>query len=234
MDIFENSILFDKHDIKDSVGELDDLPKDFNGDIDVELIQQHYIQMLANDFVRGKRAKKDRELRMKSRKLFEILSSLLHRIQLDHSISVDDDDTDDERPSDSNRCRDSDLRTLRKANQTLLALIDVSRDLKKKKRELKARKKRIQMKSKKTKVLSDQAIVVKDLNQHTQYPLQVNQFMPNPLQTNCQPYPGSNGVIYQQPFGCSQYNLKQVPTYQMNYTTLIHESMNCAQPYAYL
>jgi multidrug efflux pump subunit AcrB len=211
MDMLEPSQLFSNSCSKHEVGELHEFPKDLNNELDIELMQQHYIKMLATDFVRGKRASKDRELRSKSRKLFEILSGLLHRIQVDHSISLSDDGSNDDRPSDSNRCRDSDLRTLRKANQTLLALLDVSRELKKKKMELKSKKRRQHSKIKKSKI-SNREVVSKDVSQVTQYLL--NQYIPPQPQTYHQTYAMPNGMIYQQPV---MYNTSAEPFYYPTY-----------------
>jgi len=112
-------------------------------------IQDHYIKLLASDYRRSKRAKQDRDDRASIRKNFEVLSALSHRVQMDHSIDVVDND-DLCRPSDSFRCRDSNLRTLRKATKTLQELIKISRQLKKEKREIKAKLKKQQMKAKHT------------------------------------------------------------------------------------
>ena len=110
-------------------------------DFELDLIQNDYAGIFASCFrkERSERAKKDKSLRCKTRKLFDILSSLLNRIQVELPIEISKDC--DDRPYDTNRCRDSDLRTLRKTNKTLEALIEVSRELKKKKKEVKAMKK---------------------------------------------------------------------------------------------
>ena len=118
------------------------------------LVQNDYAEILASCFreERSKRAKRDKSLRSKSRKLFDILSSLLNRVQTELPIeSLKDYDG---RPCDTNRCRDSDLRTLRKTNKTLEALIEFSREIKEKKREVKAIKKSEEKKSRKRKTIS--------------------------------------------------------------------------------
>ena len=105
---------------------------------DDQKMEDHYIKLLASDFRRAKRAKQDREDRASIRKHFEVLSALSHRVQMEHSIDVSDND-DLCRPSDSFRCRDSNLRTLRKARKTLQELLDINRELKKERREAKAK-----------------------------------------------------------------------------------------------
>jgi len=103
---------------------------------DDQKMEDHYIKLLASDFRRAKRAKQDREDRASIRKHFEVLSALSARVQIEHSIDVADND-DLCRPSDSFRCRDSNLRTLRKARKTLQELLDINRELKKERREVK-------------------------------------------------------------------------------------------------
>jgi len=134
--------------MKDDLGDVMDLRLfDFESKL-----ENDFIDVLTKDSAKSsERAKKDRELRKQSRQLFKILSDLLHRVQNTHSLDVEDEQDDDDHPSDTHRCRDSDLRTLRKANKTLEALIDMSRDLKKKKREAKAMKKLRDMKERKRK-----------------------------------------------------------------------------------
>ena len=109
--------------------------------LEYDLNQNGCAELFASVFrkERSERAKKDQHLRCKSRKLFDILSSLLTRIETELPIEIAQDC--DARPYDTNRCRDSDLRTLRKTNKTLEALIEVSRELKKKKKEVKAMRK---------------------------------------------------------------------------------------------
>jgi len=113
-------------------------------------VENEFMESLTKDFAIGSnRAKKDRELRRQSRDLLRILSDILHQVQNDLSIEVVKDKDDDDRPSDTHRCRDSELVTLRKANKTLEALIDMNRELKKKRREAKALKKLHEMKERK-------------------------------------------------------------------------------------
>jgi hypothetical protein len=115
-------------------------------DEDDHKVQDHYMKLLASDYRRAKRAKQDRDDRASIRRNFEVLSALSHRVQMDHSIDVVDDD-DLCRPSDSFRCRDSNLRTLRKATKTLQELMDMSRQLKKERREMKTKLKNQKLKT---------------------------------------------------------------------------------------
>lgn len=137
MDEFESRLpSIDKH-ITKGIPQYDEGIHDF----EVNFVQKDYAEILASCFreERSKRAKRDKSLRCKSRKLFDILSSLLNRVQNELPIEISKDC--DGRPCDTNRCRDSDLRTLRKTNKTLEALIEFSREIKKKKNEVKAMKK---------------------------------------------------------------------------------------------
>ena len=244
MDAFESSLPFiDQHMTKGM-----SLDKDIN-EFDHDFIQNHYMEMLANDFAKGSdRAKKDRELRSKSRKLFQILSDLLHRVQSEHSIEIVDDSNDEDRPSDTNRCRDSDLRTLRKANKTLIELLEVSRDLKKKKREVKAMKKMRDMKARKGKkirrvssfcsqsskdsIVSNETQTTADTyytqdsqysNMHTPYVIPQSP-TPPPHEQSYQSYPSPTGSMYTPHY--PSYPPSYYHQMQLNHTTLIRETVD--------
>ena len=111
---------------------------------DDEHIHQHYIQMFMQDYMNGKRAKKDKEMRQRTRKMFSVLSNVMQRAQSDPLLNILD-GNDDDAIHDTNRCRDSDLRTLQNANKLLLSLLELSRELKSQKtdlrKDLKAQKK---------------------------------------------------------------------------------------------
>jgi len=139
--------------------------EDQEGDQDEHKVQDHYMKLLASDYRRAMRAKQDRDDRASIRKNFEVLSALSHRVQMDHSIDVVDND-DLCRPSDSFRCRDSNLRTLRKATKTLQELMKISRQLKKEKREMKAKLKNQQIKANHTRKVKRHA---KQTDSQTKY-----------------------------------------------------------------
>lgn len=111
---------------------------------DDEHIHQNYIQMLIHDYTNSQRAKKDKELRQKSRNMFSVLSNVMHRAHSDPLVNTSGVINIDLEP-DTNRGRHSDLRTLQNANKLLESLLKDCRELKiyraTLKKDLKAHKK---------------------------------------------------------------------------------------------
>lgn len=120
------------------------IENDENNCDDDEHIHQKYIEMLTHDYMNSQRAKKDKELRQKSRKMFSVLSNVMHRAHSDPLVNTSGVINIGLEP-DTNRGRDSDLRTLQNANKLLESLIKDCRKLKiyraTLKKDLKAHKK---------------------------------------------------------------------------------------------
>ena len=160
----------------DSLSSLNDtspsiIEDDSNNSNDDEHIHQHYIKMFMQDYMNGKRAKKDKELRQRTRKMFSVLSNVMHRAQSDPLLDMLNVINSDAL-HDTNRCRDSDLRTLQNANKLLHSLLQVSRDLKSQRttlrKDLKAQKKSRAKTKKPTYVTDPQVNVILPPSFHQQ------------------------------------------------------------------
>ena len=139
------------------------IENDENNCDDDEHIHQKYIEMLTHDYMNSQRAKKDKELRQKSRKMFSVLSNVMHRAHSDPLVNTSGVINIGLEP-DTNRGRDSDLRTLQNANKLLESLIKDCRKLKiyraTLKKDLKAHKKSRKKARKKPACVTDPQVSV--------------------------------------------------------------------------
>lgn len=114
---------------------IEDDTNDINESDHEDHIHQHYIQMFMHDYMNDQRAKKDKEFRQKTRKMFSILSQVMDRVHSDPLIDASN-AINIELVPDTNRGRDSDLRTLQNANKLLQSLLEKSRELKRERANL--------------------------------------------------------------------------------------------------
>ena len=127
-DDMDNIVNVQIKNLKNPKSQKDEIERQLNYVENDDYIEQHYMKLLQDDYLKHRRSQRDKLMRQDMRRMFSVLTSVIKKVQRDPFLNIDG-TYEDDIAFEINRCRHSDLRILKKTNKLLGEMLASNRKL---------------------------------------------------------------------------------------------------------